>query len=279
MAPPWQVRSSTRSPGAPTITSLPPTPEQIQDREWRAQTAANDARKTESTLQNADDERRARTFNQTSGLRGDYNQEMAVRKYNEAVPVYVSSLRTAPNGTGDLSLVYAYAKIMDPTSVVRDSEVASAGQTSAWADRKLAELQGQLTQSGGQFSNEVRNRLRAEMTQRMAQMNQQYNTQRQRYRDIAGRGGYTPEDVIGPHIGKPNQEFVHNYWANQPGYRISGQAPASAPTSPINAGVNFANQMAGQARQMATQRAPDNAPRRTQGGNIIRYDRNGRRIP
>ncbi|MGJ3625948.1 hypothetical protein AB5I41_01425 [Sphingomonas sp. MMS24-JH45] len=114
--------------------------------------------------------------------------------------MYAAGFRYGADAAGDLNLIYAYAKVMDPNSVVREGEQASVAGGDTWINQKTAQLQKQLGQ-GGTFKPEFRTRLREEMAGRMGELNQLYIADRVRYKQIADRNGVDVRDVVGDHPG------------------------------------------------------------------------------
>lgn len=103
---------------------------------------------------------------------------------------------------GDLSLIYAYAKIMDPESVVREGEANSVSQSDTIAGRAIARLNKELG-AGGTFSSEARRNLLLEMRNAVGVLNAEYIQARQMYGEMAKGYGLSPQEAIGPHKGLP----------------------------------------------------------------------------
>ena len=115
-----QFDTAPQSPGV--LTGPPPDPfKTAGDKRDEIRTgiavqgAGRDARNESRNAQN-------QNFNQAAKLRDDYNNNPDVKNYHAAIPLLSSGLRTADNGQGDLTLIYAYAKTMDPTTGVREGE-------------------------------------------------------------------------------------------------------------------------------------------------------------
>ena len=106
-----------------------------------------------------------------------------------------------PSAAGDLSLIFNYMKILDPNSVVRESEFATAANSAGVPDRvrnvwnkalsgeRLAEDQREDFVGTAQvlFASQERN-------QRLLEGN---------FTGIAERNGINPDDVIVDFIGEP----------------------------------------------------------------------------
>lgn len=145
------------------------------------------------------------TMKMASALRDDYQRDPAVGTYLKAVPSYAAALESADTPQGDLNLIYAFAKVMDPDSVVREGEQASVASSDTLYGRTVAALKKQLT-GAGTFSPEARQGLRNELRTRMSQLNDAYIGARVRYKQMAQRSGYDPFEVVGDHAGKRFQD-------------------------------------------------------------------------
>lgn len=150
-------------------------------------------------------QQQGRSFERADKLRADYEALPSVKSYTQALPVFGAGLQSKADAAGDLNLIYAYAKVMDPNSVVREGEQASVAGGDTWINAKTAQLQKQLGQ-GGTFKPEYRKRLREEMAGRMGELNQSFIADRVRYKGISDRFGVNPQDVVGEHPGARFQE-------------------------------------------------------------------------
>lgn len=150
-------------------------------------------------------QQQGRSFERADKLRADYEALPSVKNYTQALPVFGAGLQSKADAAGDLNLIYAYAKVMDPNSVVREGEQATVAGGDTWINAKIAQLQKQLGQ-GGTFKPEYRKRLREEMAGRMGELNQSFIADRVRYKGIADRFMVNPQDVVGEHPGARFQE-------------------------------------------------------------------------
>lgn len=142
------------------------------------------------------------SFNNASKLRDDFRAEPVTKAYRVVVPMLESAKDAInrPTRAADLNLIYAFAKLMDPDSVVRESETGMVVASGTVADR-LGGLIGQL--NGGQMLQpETRQRLIAELESRFRSLEESYLTLEGSYRDIAKSGGINPDHVILPIRGK-----------------------------------------------------------------------------
>lgn len=150
-------------------------------------------------------------------LRSEFNGLEPVQAYQKALPNYVAALKTQETGTGDLALVYYFAKTIDPGSAVQQGEMdniqATDSRLPALAQKALRELR----LANGKFTKEARDGLRRELQGIIAQRNQAYNSERDRYSQIASSPEYgvDPEIVIGPHFGQRFYNDIDEYWKSK----------------------------------------------------------------
>lgn len=150
-----------------------------------------------------------RPFERGDKLRSDFNALPAVKNYREALTSLMAGINAKPDAAGDNALIYAYAKAMDPGSVVRESEMGMASGTDSFANSVIAKLkkQGELD-GGGSLSSTARSRLKREMNTKVAQQAKAYGVARKDYQGAAQRQGVNPEDVVG---GFPGEPFFKKY--------------------------------------------------------------------
>ncbi len=155
------------------------------------------------------------TFDNIATLRKEFNALPQVREYTSVMPLLMSGLQTAPNPQGDNALIYAYAKIMDPGSVVRESEGESAANTAGFFAAQAEKIKKNLgyTDARGLPAGAAEG-LRAEMNRKVGQMAKTYGVERGRYQEMAKRHGFDPNDVVGQ---SPAAPFIEQYLKLVPG--------------------------------------------------------------
>lgn len=159
-------------------------------------------------------------FSQEKALRSDFESQPAVKSYRVVVPMLESAkdAATRPTRAADLNLIYAFAKLMDPDSVVRESETAGVVATASVAER----LQAYIGQLNGQamLNPDMRRKLIAELESRFHGIKESHDALAKQYTDIAKAYNVAPERVVigirqdGPSSGnaQPSQEEL-NRWA------------------------------------------------------------------
>jgi hypothetical protein len=140
-------------------------------------------------------------FDNVNNLRKQFETEQSVQDYKTVLPLMDNAFKLGPNKAGDLNLVYAFGKAMDPNSVVREGEQVMAtnvGGVSEKVQGYLDSIKGQ-----GQLTPIQRTELTEEIRHRAGSLQQTYNQRRAFYEDFAQRNGIKAEDVVGPHPGEP----------------------------------------------------------------------------
>jgi len=116
----------------------------------------------------------------------------------------MAGLTSAKTPQGDLALIYAFAKTMDPGSVVREQEGAAAANTASYWDAKAEQIKKDLGLSDARGLPESAARgMRLEMNRKVAEMAKAYGVQRARFQELAKQNGYDPEQVVGPMEAQP----------------------------------------------------------------------------
>lgn len=141
-------------------------------------------------------------FDNSNKLRDEFNASPAVKSYRTVVPMLESAkdATTRPTRAADLNLVYAFAKLMDPDSVVRESETGAVVATQSVMDR-IGSYVGQLN-GQAMLNPDARAKLIAELESRFKSLESSYKTLEDHYGGMAARFGVRREDVIVP-IRKP----------------------------------------------------------------------------
>jgi len=143
-------------------------------------------------------------FNQIDTLRQRYDKMPAIVEYRTTLPQLMAGLKAPDDGTGDSSLVYAWAKVMDPMGSVREGDVEMAGSGSSTLSAQAAKLRREFNlDGGGVLPPEVRSGLKRDMNTKAVETSRSYLLQRKRFEDEATAMGFDPERVVGPHDSLP----------------------------------------------------------------------------
>lgn len=130
-----------------------------------------------------------------SKLRDDFWQQVG-KNFTSARDAHgrIQTAAKDPSAAGDLALIYSYMRLLDPTSVVRESEFAVAASTGSYGDRIKALVNKAL--DGERLSDAIRNDFvnRAESLYERERKN--YENSTKRFRDISKRSGANPDNVL-----------------------------------------------------------------------------------
>lgn len=170
--------------GVPSV--IPPAPSGVDPKVWREQQSK---RVSEEAL--------PASVDVTSGLRKEVQSLPSYKNITQAAPVYKSMLEAANRDTraADVNMIYGLAKIMDPTSVVRESEMTVAQAIATMPQQLQAAVTSQIAGSG-RLSPEVRAAIMQEAHGRMGAYQGMFDQDAQMYRGIAQRGRINEADVL-----------------------------------------------------------------------------------
>lgn len=148
--------------------------------------------------------------NAEESLRKDFNSIPTVKDFMTMRDAYNRVLASSetPDAAGDIALIYAYMKILDPGSVVRETEFATA-QNAAGVPDQIRNVWNKLL-DGTRLGPEE-SALRQQFVDRAKLLygaqNKQYESVRKYYGEIADRQGLDKENVLVDHtrVNDPNQ--------------------------------------------------------------------------
>jgi hypothetical protein len=208
---PWEdyARPATPRIVVPTQAS-PRTPEQVTIQRGEAEAAPFEAPRARATIRNTElntqrtnqtiqqSDTQGVNFSDENSLRSQYQGLPEVRNYQSVAPMVQSALHAAPGGAGDLNIVYGFAKVMDPGSVVRESEVQMSQGTGSLGEQINGWVQ--RIRTGGSLPPSVRQRLLHEIQTRAESYRAPYQQFRKQYWQNAERYGFDPQAVVGNDI-------------------------------------------------------------------------------
>lgn len=137
-------------------------------------------------------------FSRANSLRDEYNQQTAgyrtIADFAARSESYFQRANAGhPSGQGDVGLVYALAKIYDPTSVVREGEFAMVARQGGYGEQMRSWVE---TASGRGFSPQIRAQIMQEIRNGVRSAQQQRDQVRTRYEGLARRANIDPALVI-----------------------------------------------------------------------------------
>jgi hypothetical protein len=147
----------------------------------------------------------------------------------------VGKLRTAQkldSGQGDIAMVYAYMKMLDPTSVVREGEYATAEQTSGVPERIVNMYNKAL--SGTRLTPSMRGQFVSAGEALAAEKTERFGALKSQYEGIVRKSGADPTRIMldegmaapPPAAGGAAPPPPPQPGAVQEGYRFKGGNPA-----------------------------------------------------
>lgn len=106
-------------------------------------------------------------------------------------------------GAGDMSMLYSFVKLLDPTSVVRESEFAMAAASGSLGERMQGAVQRIM--NGERLPDSLRNSFLTEARNLYTNNRRNYDRIAEQYRGIAERAG-VPVDQVIPDFALPREE-------------------------------------------------------------------------
>lgn len=149
---------------------------------------------------NSEATQKNRAAQDLSELRKEFNTLPDVKTFNDVDSAFqkVKSAAGNPSAAGDLSAIFAYMKMLDPGSSVREGEFANA-QNAGGIDQKIAAAYNNVL--NGQRLTPAQ---RADFIKQAAGLHQvhraKYDTAAARYRELATHQGSAPADVVPPPV-------------------------------------------------------------------------------
>jgi|8_EtaG_2_1085327.scaffolds.fasta_scaffold06085_3 hypothetical protein len=127
-----------------------------------------------------------------ASLRKEFNDQS--KNFKSIGQSYGKVLATDPTAAGDVSLIFAYMKMLDPGSVVREGEQATAANA-AGVPAKISNLYNRVITGEKLVSSQRADfRKQAQNIYELELQNQSLNISR--YKNIAESKGFNPEDIV-----------------------------------------------------------------------------------
>lgn len=188
----------------PIVTPLPMSPKD-QAREGRDISASNrDDTRTDIAVRGEGRDIGKMRFDQAQKLRESFEQREPVKRYRTILNQYAAGIGADATPAGDQQLINAYAQMLNPTSTVMLGEYQATEQVDPMVQQIKSRLSKEFGWDGaGRISDNARKMLLDEMFGLTVNANMAYNQDRQYFEGLANQYGYTPNEVVGPHIGDP----------------------------------------------------------------------------
>lgn len=142
-------------------------------------------------------------FDNTLKLRGDFRSEPIYKAHQDVQSAYsqISSALKQASPAGDLAGATKLMKILDPGSVVRESELGMAMAASGMLDR--IENYAKNVVNGTKLTPTQRKDFQSLADTLYAESAKQYNAKRNEYKGIADRNELNATDVVGNEVAMP----------------------------------------------------------------------------
>jgi hypothetical protein len=177
-------------------------------RTWNAEQAAYAKTLVESkATAGADRGSNQKDFSNSLSLRKEFNNEPIYKGHQEIKSAWntINVGLNQANPAGDLAAATKFMKLLDPTSVVRESELLMAMKASGALDRLYN--YAQMKTSGTLLTPKQRGEFRTLANEFYQTATNQYNAKYGEYSDIAKRNNLNPLD-----IGKPETGIHNSQW-------------------------------------------------------------------
>lgn len=191
-------------------------PYKVEDQQIQRNADARSAITTQTSVADTAHDNRTTDIKNRIGnpqdLRKEYDALPEVKAYKVAAQQLAQALQTGEGPQADLALTYAFAKAMDPDSVVRESEQASVAGSQAWLDAAAENVKKQFGMDGaGSYTPEARAALRQQIIRSVATREKIYSERRKQFEELAKINQIDPFEVVGNHTGDAFVEQARAY--------------------------------------------------------------------
>lgn len=133
-------------------------------------------------------------FDNEAKLRGEVeNLSKDFRKAKDQYDVFKSTINSA-SPAGDMGSIFAFMKILDPNSVVRESEYSAAAKANGLSDRGANYID--LVMTGQKLTPDQRKDFETQVDSMMAMRSNSFKGTQQHYVDLSDKYGLNPDNVI-----------------------------------------------------------------------------------
>lgn len=163
---------------------------------WRKQQADLQRQQIEATAGRA--QRTADNADQRAvqSLRKEYRGLDSVKNYETVLPLLESAKKAPDTGYGDMDLIYAVGKILDPGSVVREGELALTIAAGSPMQKLLGTTRFSI-EKGGRLTPESRRQIVGMLEGRVGALESAYQRDLTQYSQYARELGIDPSSVVG----------------------------------------------------------------------------------
>ncbi|MEM1149455.1 MAG: hypothetical protein AAGI03_02720 [Pseudomonadota bacterium] len=135
-------------------------------------------------------------FSDRQGLRKEFIGQTTVKDFRKQAEAFgrIDASAFEPSPAGDLALIFNYMKVLDPGSVVRESEFATAARSGSYGDRIQATVDQIL--AGTRLSEDQRADFVGRAQRLYADAERQYTAVRDQYAAIARDEGFEVDKAL-----------------------------------------------------------------------------------
>lgn len=175
-------------------------------------------------------DRADKRFTQNRELRQEYSALPLSKNFLTVTQKAAAALSADDTPQGDLAVLYAFATVQDPDSVVRESEQEMAKSTATRFEQ--LRTQYNMGKAGARLPKGVREGLSEQIRSNTKAVAGFYNQHRGFYTDLAKRNGFDPYEIVGPNpletFDKTEQQYVRSRGGTprRNGIPIDGEAPS-----------------------------------------------------
>jgi hypothetical protein len=138
------------------------------------------------------------TIGNESQLRNQFDNLQPVKDYRKAATIFDNAVKSYKTNTAaaDLNLVYSFATMMDPGSVVREGEMGMVRATQNASDQVKALVAA--VSGGARLSPDARENLMQQMANRYGSYKQVHDQLAESFGGIADRSGMNRQNIVAP---------------------------------------------------------------------------------
>lgn len=146
----------------------------------------------------------AKTRVEAQKLRKEFEGLQSVQNYRAVEPLVKSAQNAPDTGYGDLDMIYAVGKILDPASVVREGELALVLDAGSPLQKILGKTRFNF-EKGGRITPKQRQQLMGMIQGRAGAVKEAYEREVARFGGYAQEAGLEPGMVVGEQGAQPQQ--------------------------------------------------------------------------
>jgi hypothetical protein len=137
-----------------------------------------------------------KVFKDSQSLRKEFDSLDPVKNFKAVQPILASASKAPDTGAGDLDVIYAVGKILDPGSVVREGELKLVIDAQSPVAKLVGATQFNLGK-GGRITQRKRQELIQMLNGRVGAIRDAYDAEASRYRGYATDSGLDPNAIVG----------------------------------------------------------------------------------